>query len=408
MNHPPLLPLEEARARIRNSIRPVMEQEQVALDQALGRILAEEILSPMDIPPHTNSAMDGYALPGSDLPDQGSVRLQLIGTSSAGHPFSGELRSGQAVRIMTGAMLPEGADTVVMQEHVRRDGDLVEIGAGHRAGQHVRNSGEDLARGQTVLAAGRRLTPADLGSLASLGFAELPLRRRLRVALFSTGDELRQLGEPLAAGEIYDSNRYTLHAMLSRLGVEIVDMGIIRDRRDAIEQAFQEAAASADSVITSGGASVGEADYISETLARLGEVEFWKIAIKPGKPLAFGNVAGRPFFGLPGNPVSAMVTFYQIVQPALQLQMGQAETTPLRLQVPCTTPLKKRPGRTEFQRGIMGYDDEGRLTVRNAGAQGSHILSSMSRADCFIVLPAANGGVEAGEIVEIEPFAGFV
>ena len=403
-----LLPLDDALDRIKAAVPTIRGEEQVVLNTALGRILAETVRSPIDVPAYTNSAMDGYAVRSDDLSSEGTVALRVTGTSSAGHPFAGEVRKGETVRIMTGAVLPQGADTVVMQEQVERDGDLAHIGTGHRPGQHVRHAGEDLARGQTVLEPGRRLTPADLGSLASLGVGEIRVKRRLRVAFFSTGDELRSPGEPLGEGEIYDSNRYMLHALLTRLGVDLIDMGVIRDQREAIEQAFHDAAAIADTVITSGGASVGEADYVSETLARLGQVDFWKIAIKPGKPLAFGKVNDALFFGLPGNPVSAVVTFYQIVQPALLQQMGATGITPLRLHATCTTDLKKRPGRTEFQRGILQQDEQGRLTVASSGHQGSHILSSMSRANCFIVLPADNAGVRAGELVEVQPFAGLV
>ncbi len=403
-----LLPLDDALDRIKAAVPTIRGEEQVVLNTALGRILAETVRSPIDVPAYTNSAMDGYAVRSDDLPSEGTVALRVTGTSSAGHPFAGEVRKGETVRIMTGAVLPQGADTVVMQEQVERDGDLAHIGTGHRPGQHVRHAGEDLARGQTVLEPGRRLTPADLGSLASLGVGEIRVKRRLRVAFFSTGDELRSPGEPLGEGEIYDSNRYMLHALLTRLGVDLIDMGVIRDQREAIEQAFHDAAAIADTVITSGGASVGEADYVSETLARLGQVDFWKIAIKPGKPLAFGKVNDALFFGLPGNPVSAAVTFYQIVQPALLQQMGATGITPLRLHATCTTDLKKRPGRTEFQRGILQQDEQGQLTVASSGHQGSHILSSMSRANCFIVLPADNAGVRAGELVEVQPFAGIV
>ncbi len=408
MNHPSLLPLNDALSRVKAAVPVIRGEEQVVLNAALGRILAETILSPIDVPAYTNSAMDGYAVRGGDLPAEGMATFRVIGTSSAGHPFAGKVGGGETVRIMTGAVLPQGADTVIMQEHVKREGDEVLIEAGHKPGQHVRHAGEDLSVGQVVLNPGRKLTPADLGSLASLGIGEIKVKRRLRVAFFSTGDELRSLGEPLGEGEIYDSNRYTLQALLARLGVESIDMGIVRDRQEAIEQAFLDAAAIADTVITSGGASVGEADYVSDTLAKLGEVDFWKIAIKPGKPLAFGKIGDTLFFGLPGNPVSAMVTFYQIVQPALLQQMGEQGGAPLRLRAICTTDLKKRPGRTEFQRGILQQDEQGRLTVAGSGPQGSHILSSMSRANCFIVLPAENSGIQAGETVEVQPFAGLM
>lgn len=404
----PLLSVAQALEYIRSSLVPVQGFEQRALRDALGRILAAEINSPIDVPPHANSAMDGYALRAADLPSDGETSLQLIGTALAGHPYNGTLGTGQCVRIMTGAKLPAGADTVVMQEDVRREGETIFVGSGHRPGAHVRLPGEDIATGQTVLSAGRQLTPADLGLLASLGIAEVKVMRRLRVAFFSTGDELRSLGEPLEEGQIYDSNRYTLYGMLHRLGVEIIDMGVVRDRREDIAQAFRQGAAVADVLLTSGGVSVGDADYVKETLEALGKVNFWKISMKPGKPLAFGLLGSTVFFGLPGNPVSSMATFYQIVQPALQQLMGQGATPMLHLRVPCVTQLKKSPGRADYQRGILECDASGQLTVRSTGPQGSHVLSSMSRANCFIVLPAESGNVEAGNLVEVQPFAGLI
>ncbi len=405
---PDNLPVAEARRRIAQLVRPVAETETVPLREALDRVLAADVASPLDVPPAANSAMDGYALRAADLPADGEAVLEVVGTVLAGHPFAGEVGPGQAVRIMTGAPLPRGADTVVMQEHARREGDRVAIGPGHRPGQHVRHAGEDIARGSTVLAAGRRLVPADLGVLASLGVAEVTVRRRPRVAFFSTGDELRPVGEPLAEGQIYDSNRYTLHGLLARLGVEVQDLGLIPDDRAAIEDAFARAAAGADAVITSGGVSVGEADFVKETLDRLGQVNFWKIAMKPGKPLAVGRLGSALFFGLPGNPVSVMATFYQFAQPALRALAGEAVTGPLTLRVPAAERLRKRPGRTDFQRGILERDAGGRLVVRGTGAQGSHLLTSMSRANCFIVLPADWGDVEPGTEVEVQPFFGLV
>lgn len=403
-----LLSVQQALDYIRAALRPIEGFEQRALRDGLDRVLAADILSPIDVPPHANSAMDGYALRAADLPTNGEKPLHVIGTAYAGHPYSGQLVSGQAVRIMTGANIPAGADTVIMQEQVRREGDTIYVGSGHQAGEHVRQSGEDIATGQAVLGCGRLLTPADLGLLASLGIAEVKVMRRLRVAFFSTGDELRSLGEPLEEGCIYDSNRYTLHGMLSRLGVEIIDMGVVRDRREDVAAAFAQAAAVADVLLTSGGVSVGDADYVKETLDSLGQVNFWKIAMKPGKPLAFGMLGKTVFFGLPGNPVSSMATFYQIVQPALQQLTGQQVNPPLRLQVPCVTRLKKAPGRADYQRGVLEYDDAGRLVVRSTGAQGSHVLSSMSKANCFIILPAEAGNIEAGNLVEVEPFAGLI
>ncbi len=400
-----MLSVAQALEHIRANIHPIEGFEQRALRDALGRTLAADILSPLDVPPQPNSAMDGYALRAADVD---SAPLRLIGTALAGHPFAGTVGAGQAVRIMTGAALPDGADTVVMQEQARRDGDTVLINHTPLRGEHVRQAGEDIASGQTVLAQGRVVTPADLGLLASLGIAEVRVARRLRVAFFSTGDELRSLGEPLAEGQIYDSNRYTLFGMLQRLNVEIIDMGVVRDSREAIADAFRQAAAVADVLLTSGGVSVGDADFVKETLDSLGQVNFWKIAMKPGKPLAFGRLQNTVFFGLPGNPVSSMATFYQIVQPTLRQLMGQTATPPLRLRVPCASALKKSPGRADYQRGILEYDAGGRLVVRSTGPQGSHVLSSMSRANCFIILPAETGNIEAGNEVEVEPFAGLI
>ncbi|MEJ2507912.1 MAG: molybdopterin molybdotransferase MoeA [Gammaproteobacteria bacterium] len=405
---PNSLTVEQAMSRIAESVEPIDGAESVALRAALGRTLDEAVLSPIDVPPYTNSAMDGYALRGADLPDQGEARLQVVGTALAGQPFEGGIGAGQCVRIMTGAKMPEGTDTVVMQEHTEREDDTVRIGSGHRPGQNVRAAGEDLARGKPVLSRGKRLGPADIGLLASLGVPEVRVKRRLRVAFFSTGDELRSLGEPLEEGQIYDSNRYTLYGLLSELGVELIDMGVVRDRREDVEAAFEQAAGTADAVITSGGVSVGEADYVKDTLERLGQVGFWKIAMKPGRPLAFGRVGRAYFFGLPGNPVSVMATFYELVLPALRRLMGQEHTQPVSLTVPCAERLKKRPGRVDFQRGILTREADGTLAVRSTGAQGSHILSSMSRANCFIVLPSDWGDVEPGTQVEVQPFEGLL
>lgn len=403
-----LLSVQQALDYIHAALQPIEGFEQRALRDALGRVLAADILSPIDVPPHANSAMDGYALRAADLPAADKAKLQVIGTAYAGHPYDGSLGAGRAIRIMTGANIPAGADTVIMQEQVERDGDLIQVNTGHRQGENVRQAGEDIATGQAVLTRGRMLTPADLGLLASLGIAEVKVTRRLRVAFFSTGDELRSLGEPLEEGCIYDSNRYTLYGMLMRLGVEIIDMGVVRDRREDVAAAFNQAAAVADVLLTSGGVSVGDADYVKETLDSLGQVNFWKIAMKPGKPLAFGRLGKTVFFGLPGNPVSSMATFYQIVQPALRQLMGQQALTPLRLHVPCVTLLKKAPGRADYQRGILEYDTSGRLVVRSTGPQGSHVLSSMSKANCFIILPAEAGNIAAGDLVEVEPFAGLI
>jgi molybdopterin molybdotransferase len=403
-----LLSVADARARIDALVAPIDGEEQLHIRSALGRVLAAPVISTLNVPPYTNSAMDGYALRGADLPAGGSVRLKVIGRAMAGAPFEGRVGSGEAVRIMTGAAMPEDADTVLMQEHVDVDGDHIEIGSGHKPGENVRKAGEDMAVGDTVLAPGKLLLPAELGVIASIGIAEVRVKRRLRVAFFSTGDELKSLGEPLGPGQIYDSNRYTLHGMLSRLGVELLDLGVIRDEREAIRRAFRVAATTADVVITSGGVSVGEADFVKLTLDELGQVDFWKIAMKPGKPLAFGRLGNAVFFGLPGNPVSVMATFYQFAQPALQKMQGMTATPALTVKVPCAVALRKQPGRLEYQRGVLQHDGQGKLSVTSTGRQGSHVLSSMSKSNCFIILPAECAGVAAGEPVEVQPFAGLV
>lgn len=402
-----LLSFDEARKRILAFVQPVAGTERVAIRSTLGRVLDEDIISPINVPPYANSAMDGYAIAGSDLPASGEKHLQVIGTSFAGDPFDGKVTNGQCVRIMTGAKMPHGADTVIMQEHVTRDNDAIAIGAGHGTGQNVRHPGEDMAVGDTVLNKGKLVGAAELGLLASLGIAEISVKRKLRVAFFSTGDELRGVGEILQEGQIYDSNRYTLYGMLNRLGVVLIDMGVIRDDKAAIEKAFIDAASIADVIITSGGVSVGEADYVKLTLDKLGKVDFWKIAMKPGKPLAFGKINNAIFFGLPGNPVSVMATFYLFALPALRCMMGQSQQPTLSYRAITRNKIRKLPGRTDFQRGILVIEN-GQLVVDSAGMQASHILSGMSRANCFVVLPAESADVEAGSEVEVIPLAGLI
>ncbi|MEO5702708.1 MAG: molybdopterin molybdotransferase MoeA [Gammaproteobacteria bacterium] len=402
------LSVAEALRRIDSDVQPLTDTEAVPLCNCLGRILGEDIISPVNVPAHHNSAMDGYAIRGSDIPLSGARELQVVGTAWAGKAFPKPTHPGECVRIMTGAVVPEGTDTVIMQEHAVRHDDVIQINSNNKPGQHVRQAGEDLAIGQIVMQAGKRLLPAELGVLASLGIAKIKLVRCLRVAFFTTGDELCSLDEPLGAGNIYDSNRYTITGMLTRLGVEIIDLGIIKDEREAIRTAFIQAADTADAIITSGGVSVGEADFVKETLEHLGQVNFWKIAMKPGRPLAFGKINNSLFFGLPGNPVSVMATFYQFVQPALRRLMGQAPSPNLLVKVPCISRLKKAPGRMEFQRGILEANTNGELVVRSTGEQGSGILSSMSQANCFIVLPVTCGNVEPGGLVEVQLFEGLV
>lgn len=402
---PAVLSVADARDYILQDIKPLTCNERVALRSALNRILAEDIISPIDVPAHANSAMDGYAVSSTELPTDTVREFTVIGTAWAGKPYAQTVHAGEAVRIMTGAILPKGVDTVIMQEHVEHDKNQVRIAGGHRAIQNVRQAGEDLSQGKLVLPAGKCILPPELGLLASLGIGEVMVARPLRVAFFSTGDELRSIGETLDDGQIYDSNRYTLYGMLSRLGVDIIDMGVVRDERAAIRQAFITATEHADAIITSGGVSVGEADFVKEILDELGEVSFWKINMKPGRPLAYGKINTTRIFGLPGNPVSVMVTFYQFVQPALQRMMGQPITDPIQFRVRCNSSINKRPGRTEFQRGILESNMDGDLWVRTTGQQGSGILRSMSLANCFIILPDQSESIEAGDLVEVQPFS---
>jgi len=398
------LTVEEALQRIEYDLPSLMGYEWVTIRSALNRIAAEDVLSKTNVPPHDHSMMDGYAMRGDDLLTHSATQLRVVGTAWAGTPWPPPVQAGECVRIFTGAVMPTGTDTVIMQEHVKIHDQEVTLGPGHQRGQNVVATGEDLASGQVVLKAGKRLQPADLGLLASLGISEIKVKRRLRVAFFSTGDELRSLGETLSPGQIYDSNRYTLYGMLTKLGVDITDLGVVRDHPQEVENALLLAAHSHDAIITSGGVSVGDADYVTDTLRRIGQINFWKIAMKPGRPLTFGKIQQAVFFGLPGNPVAVMSTFYQFVQVALSRLMGQTKTFPLRFKVRCISPLKKRPGRIEFQRGILEYDEQGQLVVRSTGKQGSAILSSMSQANCFIVLPLECGHLEAGSEVVVEPF----
>ena len=406
---PDLLPPDEAMRRIRAHVRAVDATETVAVIDALGRVAARDVVSPMNVPGHVNSAMDGYACAGDSLPEAGPRWYEVAGAAYAGKPFAGRVGPSQAVRIMTGAVMPEGADTVVMQEHVEVDGDRVRIPPGARPGQHVRLAGEDLAAGAVVVPRGRRLMPAEMGLLASLGIAEVRAFRTLRVAYFSTGDEIRPPGAPFEPGLVYDSNRFTMHGMLGRLGVDILDLGIVPDRRDAVRDAFREASARADIVLSSGGASTGEADYVREVLAELGQVGFWRIAIRPGRPLAFGFLGDSVFFGLPGNPVAVMVTFYQFVAPAIRAAAGETDSRPLpAVEARCTTRLRKKPGRVEYYRAVLERDRSGALVVRGTGKTGSGLLHTMSDANCFIVLPEHGATVEPGATVAVQPFFGLM
>ena len=408
---PDSMPVDRARALIREFLQPLTAVERVHVRAALDRVLAADIASPFDVPGHDNSAMDGWAIRYADLAPSGPTTLRRVGESFAGKPFGGRVATGEAVRIFTGGVMPEGTDTVVMQERATEapGGVTIAPGAVGKEGQNRRFAGEDLKRGALVFRPGQPVRPAELGMLASLGINEVTVYRKLRVAFFSTGDELRSIGEPLATGEIYDSNRYTLYGMLTRLQCDIVDMGVVPDVPDALERAFTTAAEIADVVITSGGVSVGEADFVRDLMDKLGEVLFWKIAMKPGRPLAYGKIGNAHFFGLPGNPVSVMVTFYEFVRDALFVLQGRRDVAPPPLfKARLGKAIRKVPGRTEFQRGVLTPDDAGGYTVRTTGDQGSGILSSMSQANCFIVLPADAGNFEAGATVDVQLLEGLL
>lgn len=412
----------EAQQAISSLIKPIESQEVIQIQHALGRVLAHDLISPIDVPPHDNSAMDGYALRGIDLlqanTEQNSdalLPLTIIGSALAGAPvFNSEITNKQCVRIMTGAVMPAGCDTVIPQELVRHlNADTILLDPRQiKPGDNRRLSGEDLKKGHAVLYQGRILQAADIGLLASLGIAEITVKRRLRVAVFSTGDELIAPGLALATGKIFDSNRYTLQAMLQRLGCEAIDMGIINDHPVALKAAFEQAAQQADVIITSGGVSAGIADFTKQTMSALGEVFFWNINMRPGRPLAFGQIHSGDksayLFGLPGNPVAVMVSFYFFVRDAL-LQMMQAmpKSLPL-LPAAITHPIRKRIGRTEYLRGILKRADDGQLYVSTTGAQGSGILRSMSEANCMIILPAEKSDLSTGETVDLILFEGLI
>ncbi|WP_280638786.1 molybdopterin molybdotransferase MoeA [Aeromonas veronii] len=400
-----LLPLSDALQGMLEQLACCCDSEPLPLPEALGRVLASDIASPLAVPPFDNSAMDGYAVRLADL--TAGTPLIMAGKAFAGQPYQGEWPAGHCVRIMTGAPVPAGTDAVVMQEETQADGDRITFLTQPEPCQNIRRAGSDIGKGACVLPAGTRLTPREMPLLASLGVATVPVRRPLKVAIFSTGDELKPVGTPLAHGDIYDSNRYGVRAMLARMGCDCLDLGIIPDDQAQLRAAFIRANEEADVLITTGGVSVGEADFTKQLLDELGEIGFWKLAIKPGKPFAFGHLPRAWFFGLPGNPVSAMVTFDQLVQPALAKLAGQHFERPLQLQAIAAEPLKKSPGRLDFQRGIMSQGPNG-LEVRSTGSQDSAVFSSLSRANCYIVLERERGRVAAGETVTVEPFGGLL
>lgn len=399
---PGLLPFEDALEQMLTQVTPVSEFETVALASASNRILAEAVQSPVNVPPNDNSAMDGYAFHHESL--KSSDSLLLVGRSMAGEPYNGVCGVGECVRIMTGAKVPEDCDTVEMQENCQVNEDTIRFSFKRTKGNNVRYAGEDIQLNQTVFEAGREISTSDIGVLASLGVSQVSVYRKIKVALLSTGDELKAPGQALLPGDIYESNGQCLKALLDKLGAEVIDLGIIEDDEQAILSAFKKADQLADAVISSGGVSVGDADYTKSVLESLGDIAFWKIAMKPGKPFAFGTLPNSYFFGLPGNPVSALVTAHQLALPALLKLKNTEYKQPLVIKAKTVDVLKKQPGRLDFQRGVLSNNERGELVVKSTGSQGSGILTSMSSANCYIVLPAEQGRVEKGEWVDVQLF----
>ncbi|MGF1731677.1 bifunctional molybdopterin-guanine dinucleotide biosynthesis adaptor protein MobB/molybdopterin molybdotransferase MoeA [Photobacterium kasasachensis] len=403
-----MISVDEGRSRILEQIVPSKREITVPLSQALGQIVSNDILSPVNVPQHTNSAMDGYAIRGDDLErDNYTVVAEVL----AGHSYNQPLEAGQAVRIMTGAPVPANADTVIMRELAEQEGGTVTFDttkAAIKQGQNVRQAGEDLAIGQTAVAAGSQITAPELGMIASLGIDSIKINSTVKVAIFSTGDEVQHPGEEQKANCIYDSNRYTLLSMLTKAGCEVIDLGIIEDSEEALESTLLKASQQADLILSSGGVSVGDADYIKTVLDKLGQINFWRINMRPGRPLAFGQIQQTPFFGLPGNPVAVMVTFLQFVEPAIRKLQGMDNWQPQVFNAIATEKLRSRPGRTEYSRGIYSLDANGRLSVKTTGKQGSGILRSMSEANCLIEIVPEQPSVEVGEVVRVIPLEGRI
>lgn len=408
---PGLLPFEDALAKMLEQVTPITQSRVISIENAVNCVLAHTIKSPINVPPHDNSAMDGYAFSHHSLAETKS--LILAGRSMAGAPFQGECLIGQCIRIMTGAKLPKGCDSVEMQENCDintdiNDNSLITFLSDNKLGSHVRKIGEDISQGQVVFAKGHRLTTVDIGILASLGFAEVEVYRKINVALIATGDELKKPNQGLSEGDIYESNSYVLAAMLEKLNVNVIDFGIIEDDFNAIKFAFEQADQQADVVISSGGVSVGDADYTKDVLDELGKISFWKIAMKPGKPFAFGKLSNSLFFGLPGNPVSALVTFHQLAIHALVKLQNAPAIKRTVFQAVSVSNLKKSPGRLDFQRGQLQVTECGKLNVISTGSQGSGILSSLANANCYIILPSEQGNVTAGDKVTVQLFDQYI
>ncbi len=403
---PGLLPFENALENMLSQITPVTQILTLPITQALNYVLAQDIASPINVPNHDNSAMDGYAFSIASL--QQNKTLTMVGRSMAGAPFQGECKLGECIRIMTGAKMPACCDSVEMQENVQADSENITFTKAKEQGSHVRKAGEDIQLGQQVFHQGQKLSAVDIGVLASLGVNEVKVFRKLKVALIATGDELKLPGQALNSGDIYESNSFVLRGMLDKLHIDVIDFGIVEDDFEAIKAAFVSADSQADAVISSGGVSVGDADYTKTVLDDLGEIGFWKIAMKPGKPFAFGKLPNSVFFGLPGNPVSALVTFHQLAILALTKMQNAQALKRTHLQVKCVSDLKKSSGRMDFQRGVLSINDAGENVVESTGSQGSGILSSLARANCFIVLASEQGKVNAGEMVTVQLFDQFI
>jgi len=431
---PQALSVPMVNAFLQQLVAPVTQTSTVGIFDALGRVLAQDVISPISVPPHDNSAMDGFAFNGAALAAQTPLTLKVVGTALAGKAWAGTLKPEECVKIMTGAIMPQGLDTVVPQEFVTLNGDAISLPAGLlRAGDNRRQLGEDLMQGQAALRKGELLTPAAMGLLASLGISEVVVFRKLRVAYFSTGDEILSLGEAPREGAVFDSNRYTVWGLLTRMGCEVIDMGVVRDEPSLLEAAFLDAASKADAIITSGGVSVGEADYTKAMMKKLGDVAFWRIAMRPGRPMAVGRIVNAKsapkteqtslsssqkesdfssdsaiLFGLPGNPVAVMVTFLAFVRPALLQMMGSTRLTPPLLKARSLEAIRKKPGRTEYQRGTVSTSADGSLQVQTTGNQGSGVLSSMVQANGLIVLHHAQGNVALGDEVDVMVFDGVI
>ena len=403
-----LLPVDQALKNILSALPAIDDYQIIPIEKAKARTLAQDIIAPFNVPHHNNSAVDGYALNSKDLPSEGLASLTIIDSAYAGNPCTSSLSAGQCIRIMTGAKIPDGVDTVIMQEHVELKHQSILIDNRHKAGQNIRLAGEDIQQNETILHAGKFITPADIGLIASLGIGEIKVRRKLKVAIASTGNEVISIGDQHTGNSLYDSNRYSLFATLDRPDIEIINLGILEDDPETLLKQFKQASEYADLIISSGGVSVGDADHTKTALKQSGQVDFWKIAIKPGRPLAFGHIGDSVFFGLPGNPVAVMVTFYQFVRPALEQMLGiNDKIINPKLQVKTTENIRKKPGRTEIVRGILQQTSDGTLSIKTTGKQGSGILSSMSLANAFIILEHDRKSVKTGETVTVQPFVGL-